>query len=289
MARKTTASSAVIESKELRSYRLARTISLIAVIALIVWLLRGSLVGKAFKAAAASGAGPIGYLAWALYALSAVFILSAPLLLLHHVSFSRLYRSALERSTFPAGLGLTYWRETLPTLRPACISMLADLEIEPKKDAAAQLLRLEMQGLIRVVERNGAPVAEVVDQAAESFTESDRVLVDIAWIFFRVGFMEAVAILKIIFGFGSGYWFTYGGNLAAMGIIPQTMNVLIISFAVLLGVDLCRYHRFDLIGWICRQGAWLRWLIYYAGIFAILVYGAYGAGYDASQFLYFQF
>ncbi len=180
MARKTTASSAVIESKELRSYRLARTISLIAVIALIVWLLRGSLVGKAFKAAAASGAGPIGYLAWALYALSAVFVLCAPLLLLHHVSFSRLYRSALERSTFPAELGLTYWRETLPALRPACISMLADLEIEPKKDAAAQLLRLEMQGLIRVVERNGAPVAEVVDQAAEGFTESDRILVDIA-------------------------------------------------------------------------------------------------------------
>ena len=157
---------AVIESKELRRYRLARVLSLVAVMALVVWLVSGSLVGEALEAAIASGAGPVALLAWALYALCVVLVCSMVPLLLHRVGSSRLYRSALERSTFPAEQGLTYWREALPDLRPACVSMLADLEVEPEKDAAAQLLRLEMQGLIRLVERDGVPVAEVVDQKA---------------------------------------------------------------------------------------------------------------------------
>ena len=156
----------VIESKELRRYRLARALSFLAVMALIIWLVSESLVGKALEAAFASGAGQVALFAWMLYALCAVLVLSMVPLLLHRVGFSRLYRSALERASFPAEQGLTYWREVLPDLRPACVSLLMDLEIEPEKDAAAQLLRLEMQGLIRLVELDGAPVAEIVDQKA---------------------------------------------------------------------------------------------------------------------------
>lgn len=166
MAQKIAATPKRIESGELRRYRLARGLSLVVALAIAIWLVSESLVGRALEAATTSGAGPVGMLAWAVYALSAVLILGTLPLLLHHVGFSRLYRSALERSAFPAEQGLTYWREALPSLRPACVSMLADLEVEPEKDAAAQLLRLEMQGLIRIVERDGAPVTEVVDQSA---------------------------------------------------------------------------------------------------------------------------
>ena len=33
----------------------------------------------------------------------------------------------------------------------------------------------------------------------------------------------------------------------------------------------------------------IRWTIYLALIFAVLIFGIYGSGYEASQFIYFQF
>ena len=74
-----------------------------------------------------------------------------------------------------------------------------------------------------------------------------------------------------------------------MGLTVQTRNVIVISMGVLAVADICRYLNFSVIKWITKQGVWLRWLIYYAAIFGILIFGVYGPGYDASQFIYFQF
>ena len=40
---------------------------------------------------------------------------------------------------------------------------------------------------------------------------------------------------------------------------------------------------------LARQNIWFRWLVYYGLIFAVLIFGIYGPGYDASTFIYFQF
>lgn len=114
-------------------------------------------------------------------------------------------------------------------------------------------------------------------------------LVDISWVFFRAPFRQALSILKTMAGWGEGYWFTWGGNLKAMGLTLDTRNLLVISLFILFAVDISKYKGIDFIDWICRQGVWLRWLIYYAGIFGILIFGVYGPGFDASQFIYFQF
>jgi D-alanyl-lipoteichoic acid acyltransferase DltB (MBOAT superfamily) len=114
-------------------------------------------------------------------------------------------------------------------------------------------------------------------------------LVDVSWIFFRASFRQALSILKTIAGLRDTYWFTWGDNLTAMGLTLQTRNLLLVSLLILLFVDLCKYHGIRLIDWICRQGLWLRWLIYLTGIFGILIFGVYGPGFDASQFIYFQF
>jgi hypothetical protein len=58
---------------------------------------------------------------------------------------------------------------------------------------------------------------------------------------------------------------------------------------ILLVVDLCKYNGIQLIDWITKQGIWLRWVIYFTAIFGVLIFGVYGPGYDASQFIYFQF
>lgn len=113
--------------------------------------------------------------------------------------------------------------------------------------------------------------------------------VDVSWIFFRAGFRQALSIGKRIAGLSGDYWFTWGQNLEAMGLTLETRNLLIVSLGILLLVDVCKYKGIDLISWITKQGLWFRWLVYFTGIFGVLIFGVYGPGYDASQFIYFQF
>lgn len=115
------------------------------------------------------------------------------------------------------------------------------------------------------------------------------VLVDFSWIFFRSSLAQGMEILKRIAGWGEQAWFTWGSNLESMGLTAQTRNVLVISLLILLFADICKYKGIKLIDWLCRQGIWFRWLVYYTAIFGILIFGVYGPGFDASQFIYFQF
>lgn len=115
------------------------------------------------------------------------------------------------------------------------------------------------------------------------------VLVDFSWIFFRAPFLQGIEVIKRILGFGALPWFTWGDNLTAMGLTLQTRNLLIVSLAVLLFADICKYRGISVIRWLNAQGIWLRWLVWFAGIFGVLVFGVYGPGYDATQFIYFQF
>lgn len=115
------------------------------------------------------------------------------------------------------------------------------------------------------------------------------VLVDFSWIFFRASLAQGMEILKRIAGWGEQAWFTWGSNLESMGLTAQTRNVLVISLLILLFADICKYKGIKLIDWLCRQGIWFRWLVYYTAIFGILIFGVYGPGFDASQFIYFQF
>ena len=115
-------------------------------------------------------------------------------------------------------------------------------------------------------------------------------LVSVSWIFFRAGSVsQGIDILKRILGFSGTYWFTWGDNLTVMGLTKQTRNVLIVCLGILAAADICKYRNIHLIAWITKQGIWFRWLIYFAAIFGILIFGVYGPGYDASQFIYFQF
>ena len=114
-------------------------------------------------------------------------------------------------------------------------------------------------------------------------------LVDVSWIFFRNTMYHSLVILYRMAGLSPNHWFTWGNNLKVMGLTTETRNLLVVSLVVLLFADICKYKGIDLIEWITKQGIWFRWLIYFIGIFAVLVFGVYGPGYDASQFIYFQF
>ena len=114
-------------------------------------------------------------------------------------------------------------------------------------------------------------------------------LIDFAWIFFRASFRQGLAIVQRILGFSGQRWFTYGNNLAMMQIDSRDLNVLIVAFAVLLIVSVFRIKNIRMSEWLIKQGTWLRWIILLALIFGTLIFGIYGAQFDASQFIYFQF
>lgn len=52
-----------------------------------------------------------------------------------------------------------------------------------------------------------------------------------------------------------------------MGLTYETRNLLVVSLLLLLLSDICKYRGINLIEWITKQGIWLRWLIYFSGIF----------------------
>ena len=59
--------------------------------------------------------------------------------------------------------------------------------------------------------------------------------------------------------------------------------------SVLILADVLREKYGSLREKIGRQRLPVRWLIYFAGVFAIVIFGIYGPGYAESQFIYFQF
>lgn len=116
-------------------------------------------------------------------------------------------------------------------------------------------------------------------------------LVDLSWIFFRAeSLRKGLYILKKMFvNEPLNPWLTWENNLNAMGLTLATRNLLIVSLFIMFVVDLCKYNGIHLISWVTKQGVWFRWLVYYAAIFGVLIFGVYGPGYDANAFIYFQF
>lgn len=110
------------------------------------------------------------------------------------------------------------------------------------------------------------------------------VMVDFCWIFFRAP--GAKAALKIIHRM-----FTADALLGIkeMGLTELNLEVLLVAVCVLIGMSIIRYMGVRPIQWLSKQNFVFRWIVYYALIFAVIIFGAYGATYSASQFIYFQF
>lgn len=107
-------------------------------------------------------------------------------------------------------------------------------------------------------------------------------LTNIAWVFFRADSVgHALEILRQILTFGPL------GSPAAFGFRTAQLGILAIGLAALFVWDLT-YRRYDLVERLARS-VWLRYAVWTALILMVLCFGAYGTGYNASEFVYFQF
>ena len=111
-----------------------------------------------------------------------------------------------------------------------------------------------------------------------------------AWIFFRADSVEiAFTYIQRLFTCPDP-WALTTGLLYSVGLERQEMNILLIAIGTLLFVDIMKRKnniRFENIA--DNQNFWVRGLIIFVLIFAVIIFGAYGYSFDAQQFIYFQF
>ncbi len=113
-------------------------------------------------------------------------------------------------------------------------------------------------------------------------------LVNFAWIFFRSSSLEqAWTVIKKSFEFTP--WIFTDASLTRYGLSELGFNVAVAGLIILGIMDVLSYNGFEMRKLIIRQGIWYRWAIMIAAVVAILVFGIWGAGYNATSFIYQQF
>ena len=68
--------------------------------------------------------------------------------------------------------------------------------------------------------------------------------------------------------------------------LPKLPMVILFASSIVIVVDYLKYKNIDVLNWLSKQNIWFRWIILFIIIFSILIYGAYGPGYNASDFIY---
>jgi D-alanyl-lipoteichoic acid acyltransferase DltB (MBOAT superfamily) len=84
-------------------------------------------------------------------------------------------------------------------------------------------------------------------------------------------------------------WVLFDGTFYKYGLDQKDCIVVIIGIIMMLLVDILHEKGKALRKTIAVQPLPIRWVCYYGMIFAIIIWGIYGAGYDASSFVYGAF
>lgn len=112
-------------------------------------------------------------------------------------------------------------------------------------------------------------------------------LVCIGWIFFRAESMTvAFKMIKAIFTFDTGVFNC--NNFLALGLDAKDFIVALISILVLLIVMFVK-EKTDVREVLSKQHIVIRWTVYLALVLVVFIFGYYGLGYEAGDFIYQQF
>ena len=112
--------------------------------------------------------------------------------------------------------------------------------------------------------------------------------VNLAWIFFRAPSLDqAFIIIKKSFEFTP--WIFTDKSLFSYGLTVGNFNVGMIGIILLAAMDILNFNDIEIRERIIGQSIWYRWVIMIGAILAILIFGVWGAGYNASSFIYQQF
>ena len=107
-------------------------------------------------------------------------------------------------------------------------------------------------------------------------------LVTFAWIFFRAStFTDAIYVITNSFK-------NFDLNLMSLGLDKYNLIFMFASVVLIVIFDILRL-KVDLYRWLQKRNIVIRWIIYFALIWIILIFGIYGPGYSENTFIYIQF
>ena len=109
-------------------------------------------------------------------------------------------------------------------------------------------------------------------------------------VFFRVtSIRTALRMVRKIFT-DLDPWVLFDGSLYGYGLDNRNFILLVIGVMVIAAIELVQFKRPAYITErFHRQPVWFRYGFLMLGIFSVIIFGVYGMGYDASEFIYGQF
>lgn len=99
---------------------------------------------------------------------------------------------------------------------------------------------------------------------------------------------DALNMLKVTFT-RFDPWVLFNGTLYTLGLDKKDFNFMLFSILLLFIVDFINERGIIIRERISMQRLPIRWIIYYAGFAFLLIFGMYGLGYDAKDFVYMHF
>lgn len=137
-----------------------------------------------------------------------------------------------------------------------------------------------IHGMLQVAER-----AFVKTKHAYRFLT--YLFVSALWVLFRADTItQAGKIFKFLFINTNANTLS---EITAHGLDAANIIVLALAMAVMTTVDIMLYRGKDALEKLEKAKLPIRWLILYMLIFATIVVGVYGPGYDAARFIYYKF
>lgn len=114
-------------------------------------------------------------------------------------------------------------------------------------------------------------------------------LIDFSWIFFRADrFEDALEVIEQMF-LGRNPEILFNGSIYACGLDSKNFWLMLICILVLAFADFCKHKGICIREVIAKQDVWFRWLFIVFAVCAIVTFGIWGPGYNAANFIYFQF
>lgn len=157
-----------------------------------------------------------------------------------------------------------------------------------------------IHGVIQVLDDLTLPLRRKINELTHAKTDSfghrfgqglvTFILVDLAWVFFRVtDFDMAITLIKRMF-MKPDLWVLFNDGIYNLGLNRKEFNILFIALIVLVVMDIARKKKDKSLGDIMvEQPWWFRWAAIIMLFFAVLTFGIYGPSFDASDFIYLQF
>ena len=110
-------------------------------------------------------------------------------------------------------------------------------------------------------------------------------LVMLGWIVFRAHSIKASLIMIRSIFTVHNWWVLFDDSLLSLGLDWRNFVILLLSIHIMFKAEATQ-QRTVIRDRIMRQPLIFRWILYLAAIAVIIIFGTYGFGYNASDFIY---